>query len=130
MNFPKNLKYSKEHTWVKIEEQIGIIGVSDFAQSQLGEIVYVDFPNVGDEFEQDQVFGSIEALKTVSDLFMPIAGEIIEINEEINDNPELVNDQPYTSGWLIKIKASNLDENHTLMNASDYSDSTKNDQTK
>ncbi len=130
MNFPKNLKYSKEHTWVKIEEQIGIIGVSDFAQSQLGEIVYVDFPNVGDEFEQDQVFGSIEALKTVSDLFMPIAGEIIEINEEINDNPELVNNQPYTSGWLIKIKASNLDENHTLMNASDYSDSTKNDQTK
>ena len=130
MNFPKNLKYSKEHTWVKIEEQIGIIGVSDFAQSQLGEIVYVDFPNVGDEFEQDQVFGSIEALKTVSDLFMPIAGEIIEINEEINDNHELVNDQPYTSGWLIKIKASNLDENHTLMNASDYSDSTKNDQTK
>ena len=130
MNFPKNLKYSKEHTWVKIEEQIGIIGISDFAQSQLGEIVYVDFPNVGDEFEQDQVFGSIEALKTVSDLFMPIAGEIIEINEEINDNPELVNNQPYTSGWLIKIKASNLDENHTLMNASDYSDSTKNDQTK
>ena len=92
--------------------------------------MYVDFPNVGDEFEQDQVFGSIEALKTVSDLFMPIAGEIIEINEEINDNPELVNNQPYTSGWLIKIKASNLDENHTLMNASDYSDSTKNDQTK
>tara|TARA_B100000508_G_C11412376_1_gene253938 strand:- start:135 stop:521 length:387 start_codon:yes stop_codon:yes gene_type:complete len=124
MNFPKNLKYSKEHTWVKIENEIGIVGISDFAQSQLGEIVYVDLPNVSDEFEQDEIFGSIEALKTVSDLFMPISGEIIEINEDINDSPEEVNKEPYSNGWLIKIKPNNLDELNGLFNADRYGELT------
>ncbi len=124
MNFPKNLKYSKEHTWVKIENEIGIVGISDFAQSQLGEIVYVDLPNFGDEFEQDEIFGSIEALKTVSDLFMPISGEIIEINDGINVSPEEVNKEPYSNGWLIKIKPNNLDELNGLFNADSYGELT------
>jgi len=127
MNFPENLQYSKEHTWIKIEDEIGIIGISDFAQNQLGEIVYVDLPNIGDEFEQDEVFGSIEALKTVSDLFMPISGEIIETNEDINDSPEEVNKQPYTNGWLIKIKPNNLDELNGLLNANSYGKLTNDD---
>jgi glycine cleavage system H protein len=127
MNFPENLKYSKEHTWVKIQDEIGIVGISDFAQSQLGEIVYVDLPNVGDEFEQDETFGSIEALKTVSDLFMPISGEVLEINEDINDNPEEVNKEPYSNGWLIKIKPNNLDELNDLLSADSYSESTNED---
>lgn len=127
MNFPEDLKYSKEHTWIKIENQIGIVGISDFAQNQLGEIVYVDLPNIGDEFDQDEVFGSIEALKTVSDLFMPVSGEVIEINEAINDNPEEVNSVPYTTGWLIKIKPKNLSELDTLLNNEDYSETTNSD---
>lgn len=127
MNFPENLKYSKEHTWIKIQDEIGIVGISDFAQSQLGEIVYVDLPNIGDEFEQDEVFGSIEALKTVSDLFMPISGEIIETNEDINDNPEEVNQKPYSNGWLIKIKPNNLDELNGLLNAQSYGELTNDD---
>ena len=127
MNFPEDLKYSKEHTWIKIENQIGIVGISDFAQNQLGEIVYVDLPNIGDEFDQDEVFGSIEALKTVSDLFMPISGEVIEINEAINDSPEDVNSKPYTTGWLIKIKPKNLGELDTLLNNEDYSETTNSD---
>ena len=127
MNFPEDLKYSKEHTWIKIENEIGIVGISDFAQNQLGEIVYVDLPNIGDEFDQDEVFGSIEALKTVSDLFMPISGEVIEINEAINDSPEDVNSEPYTTGWLIKIKPKNISELDALLNNEDYSETTNSD---
>ena len=122
-----NLYFPKEHTWIKIENQIGIVGISDFAQNQLGEIVYVDLPNIGDEFDQDEVFGSIEALKTVSDLFMPVSGEVIEINEAINDSPEEVNSEPYTAGWLIKIKPKNLSELDTLLNNEGYSETTNSD---
>lgn len=127
MTYPEKLKYSKEHTWVKIENEIGIVGISDFAQNQLGEIVYVDLPDIGDEFGQDEIFGSIEALKTVSDLFMPISGAVIEINENINDNPENINNKPYTDGWLIRIAPSNLDELKKLLSLSNYRETTKTD---
>ena len=120
MNFPEDLKYSKEHTWIKIENEIGIVGISDFAQNQLGEIVYVDLPNIGDEFDQDEVFGSIEALKTVSDLFMPISGEIVEINENIDSKPEIINSSPYDDGWLIKIKILKNSEIDSLLSYESY----------
>lgn len=112
--------YSKEHTWLKIDDNIGVVGITDFAQKELGEIVYVEFPNLGDEFEQDEVFGSIEAVKTVSDLFMPASGKIIEINEDLNNNPTLVNNKPFDSGWLIKIEITNAQELENLLNENDY----------
>tara|TARA_R110000823_G_scaffold307312_1_gene429942 strand:- start:10168 stop:10590 length:423 start_codon:yes stop_codon:yes gene_type:complete len=120
MKLPENLKYSKEHTWIKVTDSIGTVGITDFAQKELGEIVYVDLPNVGDEFDQNEVFGSVEALKTVSDLFIPIKGEIIEIQEALNDTPKAVNDTPYSDGWMIKIKIDNTEELNTLLTAEEY----------
>ena len=120
MENSKEIYYSKEHTWLKIGNEIGTVGITDFAQGQLGEIVYVDLPNVSDNFNQDEVFGSVEALKTVSDLFMPLSGEIVEINEELMDNPTFVNDKPFDEGWLVKIKISDLDELLNLLNQEDY----------
>jgi len=126
METTKDLYFSKEHTWIKIENEIGIVGISHFAQSELGEIVYVDLPNIGVDFNQDDVFGSLEALKTVSDLFMPLSGEIIELNDELMDNPTYVNDKPFTNGWMVKIKIKNPEELKNLLDAKAYQQFTEN----
>ena len=120
MEFLNNLKYSKEHTWLLIDGDTGTIGITEFAQSELGEIVYVDLPSVGKQFKKDEVFGSVEAVKTTSDLFMPIGGEVIEVNTSLKDNAALVNTASYSEGWMIKIKVSNLDELNTLLSAEQY----------
>lgn len=104
MNFPKDLKYTKDHEWVKIEGNTATIGITEFAQRELGDIVYVEVETVGETIETGEVFGTVEAVKTVSDLFMPLEGEIIEFNEELEGSPELVNDSPYGEGWMIKVK--------------------------
>jgi glycine cleavage system H protein len=106
MNFPDELKYTKDHEWVKIEGDIAIIGVTDFAQKELGDIVYVEVETIGETLEAGEVFGTVEAVKTVSDLFMPVTGEILEFNGELESSPELVNDAPYTEGWMVKVKLS------------------------
>lgn len=120
METPDNLYYSKEHTWIKIENETGTIGITAFAQSELGEIVYVDLPSVGDEFNQDEVFGSVEALKTVSDLFMPLMGEVTAVNDDLLDSPTLVNEEPFEEGWMIKIKIKDLEELSNLLSKADY----------
>ncbi len=104
MNFPAELKYTKEHEWVRVEGNIAYVGITDFAQKELGDIVYVDISALGDSVAADEVFGSVEAVKTVSDLFMPVAGKVIETNPELDTNPELVNKDPYGKGWMIKIE--------------------------
>ena len=119
MNFPENLLYSKDHEWVKIEDEIATIGITDFAQSELGDIVFVDVDTLGESLDNDAVFGTIEAVKTVSDMFMPLPGKIEEVNEELEDNPELVNSDPYGKGWVVKIKLSSTDTAH-LMDHSAY----------
>ncbi|SEG07322.1 glycine cleavage system protein GcvH [Algoriphagus boritolerans] len=121
MKFPQELKYTKDHEWVKIEGDIAIIGITEFAQKELGDIVYVEVETVGETIQAGEVFGSVEAVKTVSDLFMPITGEILEFNEELNSSPELVNDSPYESGWMIKIKISD-DSQADLLDAAEYSE--------
>ena len=103
MNFPEDLKYSKEHTWMRIDGNSGTIGITEFAQSELGEIVYPDLPNIGNSFEQDKIFGTVEAIKTVSDLFMPVSGKVIETNKKLLQEPTLINNDPYGEGWMIKI---------------------------
>jgi glycine cleavage system H protein len=120
MNIPTELYYSKEHTWLKIESDIGIIGITDFAQSELGEIVYVDLPNNGYTFKQHEVFGSVEALKTVSDLFMPISGKVIETNKALLKDPTLVNNEPFTNGWMMKIEIESKEELSNLLPAAEY----------
>jgi len=120
MQFPSDYKYSKEHTWLLVEGNTGTVGITEFAQSELGEIVYVDLPSVGKQFKKDEVFGSVEAVKTTSDLFMPIGGEVIEVNTSLKDNAALVNTASYSEGWMIKIKVSNLDELNTLLSAEQY----------
>ena len=104
MNFPVELKYTKDHEWVKIDGDIATIGVTDFAQKELGDIVYVEVETIGETIEAGEVFGTVEAVKTVSDLFMPVTGEILEFNGELESSPELVNDAPYTEGWMVKVK--------------------------
>ena len=106
MNFPQELKYTKDHEWVKIEGDIAIVGITDFAQKELGDIVYVEVETLGETVEAGEVFGTVEAVKTVSDLFMPLTGEIIEFNSELESSPEMVNDSPYEEGWMIKVKIS------------------------
>lgn len=120
MNFPENLKYSKEHEWVRIEGETAVIGITAHAQNELGEIIYVDVTSEGETLEKDAVFGSIEAVKTVSDLFMPLAGEVLEVNPELEDKPELVNEDPYGKGWIVKVAVSNLSEIDDLLSAADY----------
>ncbi len=120
MNFPEDLKYSKEHTWLRISDNIGTIGITEFAQSELGEIVYADLPNDGFGFEQDKVFGSVEAIKTVSDLFMPVSGKVIETNKKLLQTPTFVNDDPYGEGWMMKIEITNPAEIENLLNATAY----------
>lgn len=120
MNFPSELKYTKEHEWVRVEGDEAVIGITDFAQSELGDIVFVDIDTEGEDVEVDSVFGTIEAVKTVSDLFMPIAGNILEINPEIDNAPELVNEDPYGKGWLIRIKLANPSDAEGLLTADQY----------
>jgi len=120
MNFPADLKFSKEHEWVRVEGNTGYIGISDFAQKELGDIVYVEIESVGDTFAKDAVFGTVEAVKTVSDLFMPVSGKVLEKNAGLNDNPEAVNTDPYGKGWMIKIEFTNAAELDSLMDADAY----------
>jgi|TARA_B110000967_G_C18757136_1_gene495922 glycine cleavage system H protein len=120
MSVPKNLKYTNDHEWVKIEDGIATIGITHFAQGELGDIVYVEVDTIGESLGKEEVFGSVEAVKTVSDLFMPISGEIIEFNESLESNPEKVNENPYENGWMIKIKASNISELDDLLSPEDY----------
>lgn len=122
MNIPKDLKYTKDHEWVKIDGDVATVGVTDFAQSELGDIVYVEVDTVGETIAMEEEFGSIEAVKTVSDLFMPLSGKIVEFNAALEQDPELVNKDPYGAGWMIKIKLSDLSEVASLMSAEDYSD--------
>ena len=120
MEFPNDLKYSKEHTWIRVQENIGTIGITEFAQSELGEIVYADLPNVGYSFQQDEVFGSVEAIKTVSDLFMPVSGKIIETNKQLLKEPTLINSAPFENGWLIKIEIKDVAELEKLLSTNEY----------
>lgn len=121
MNLPADLKYSKEHEWVKVHDDgTATIGITDFAQSELGDIVFVELEEEGFEFSIDDIFGTVEAVKTVSELFAPIDGEVIEVNENLEDNPELVNDDPYNEGWMIKVKISDSAQLDDLMNAEEY----------
>ena len=110
MKFPKELKYSKDHEWIRVENEIAVIGITSFAQNELGDIVYVDIDSEGETLEKDEVFGSVEAVKTVSDLFMPVQGQVIEFNEKLEHNPELINTDPYESGWIIKISINDKQE--------------------
>ena len=119
MNIPENLKYTKDHEWMSIEGDVATIGITDFAQGELGDIVYVEIEKIGENFLKEEVFGTVEAVKTVSDLFMPVTGEIIDINESLNEKPELVNEDPYGQGWMIKIKlkSSGISD---LLNSEEY----------
>ena len=122
MKIPVDLKYTKDHEWVRIEGNIATVGVTDFAQSELGDIVFVEIETLDEELEKEEVFGSVEAVKTVSDLFMPIGGTIIEINENIESAPELVNSDPYGEGWMIKIEINESSDIENLLTAAAYSD--------
>lgn len=119
-NIPSNLKYSKDHEWIRTEGSVAYIGITDFAQGQLGDIVFVDVTTEGETFEADEVFGTIEAVKTVSDAFMPVSGEILEFNSALEDAPETVNKDPYGDGWMIKISLSNPEQVDMLMDAAAY----------
>ncbi|MFC5192550.1 glycine cleavage system protein GcvH [Algoriphagus aquatilis] len=119
MNFPQELKYTKDHEWVKIEGDIATVGITDFAQKELGDIVYVEVETVGETIEAGEVFGTVEAVKTVSDLFMPLTGEILEFNSELESSPEMVNESPYENGWMVKVKISG-DLPSDLMDADSY----------
>jgi len=120
MNIPENLKYTKDHEWVKIEGDTATIGITDFAQSELGDVVFVEVDAVGEELDKEETFGSIEAVKTVSDLFMPLGGEVTEFNEELEDAPDTINKDPYGKGWIIKMKISDASEADDLMSAEEY----------
>ncbi|AUC83294.1 glycine cleavage system protein GcvH [Lacinutrix sp. Bg11-31] len=120
MNIPSELKYTKDHEWVKIEGDVITIGITDFAQSELGDIVYVEVETLDETLDAEEVFGTVEAVKTVSDLFLPVAGEIIEFNESLEDEPEKVNSDPYGEGWMVKVKVSDVSELDSLLSAEDY----------
>ena len=120
MNIPSELKYTKDHEWIKVEGDILTVGITDFAQGELGDIVYVEVETVDETFEADEVFGTVEAVKTVSDLFLPVSGEIIEFNETLEDEPEKVNSDPYGEGWMVKIKMSDKSQLDDLLDAEDY----------
>ena len=120
MNFPDQLKYTKDHEWIKVEGNIAIIGITDFAQGELGDIVYVDINTVGDTLSSEAVFGTVEAVKTVSDLFMPVSGKVLEVNPGLESNPEAVNKDPYGQGWMIKVEMTNVTEADHLLSADAY----------
>ena len=120
MNFPQNLKYTNEHEWICVEGDIAYVGITDYAQEQLGDIVFVDIPTVGETLEANETFGTIEVVKTISDLFLPVAGEVLEQNESLEENPELVNKDPYGEGWLIKMKPADIKDIDGLLDAEAY----------
>ena len=120
MNIPENLKYTKDHEWIKIDSDIATIGITSFAQSELGDIVFIDVDTEGEELEKEEVFGTIEAVKTVSDLFMPVSGEVTEFNQVLEDNPELINTDPYGDGWIIKVCISDISTLDDLLSSDEY----------
>ena len=120
MKIPSDLKYSKDHEWIKVDGDKATIGITDFAQRELGDIVYVEIESLGEELDEQSVFGTVEAVKTVSDLFMPLNGEVLEFNTALEDTPEAVNEDPYESGWMIKIRIQNPDQLNELLNADQY----------
>ena len=120
MNFPADLKYTKDHEWIRVDGDVAYVGITDYAQGELGEIVFVDITTEGEVVAEEEVFGTIEAVKTVSDLFMPVSGEVIEANAELDDKPELVNEDVYGNGWLIKISVSDPSERDELRSAAEY----------
>lgn len=122
MEIKPELKYTKDHEWISIDGEIATIGITDYAQGELGDIVYVEIESLGEELSKEEIFGSVEAVKTVSDLFIPVSGEITEMNENLEDNPELINDDPYGDGWIIKMKISDISELASLLSADDYKD--------
>ena len=120
MNFPQNVKYTNEHEWIRLEGDVAYVGITDYAQEQLGDIVFVDIPTEGETLEAGEVFGTIEVVKTISDLFLPVAGEVVEQNPSLEENPELVNKDPYGEGWLIKMKPANAADLDNLLDAEGY----------
>ena len=120
MNTPDNLLYTNEHEWIRVEGSEAFVGITDYAQSELGDIVFVELPNTNDEFEKNDVFGTIEAVKTLADLFLPVSGKIVEVNEKIENEPELINSDPYNDGWLIKMSILNPDELDEILKPEDY----------
>ena len=120
MNIPENLKYTKDHEWIKVDGDTATVGITDYAQGELGDIVFVEIETEGENLEKEEVFGTVEAVKTVSDIFMPISGEVVEVNPKLEDSPEIVNKDPYGEGWLIKVKLSNSSEVDDLLDASKY----------
>lgn len=122
MNIPENLRYTKEHEWLKTEGDTAVVGITDFAQNELGDIVFIEVETIGESLDKEETFGTIEAVKTVSDMFMPIAGEVIEFNEALGDNPEKVNQDPYGEGWIVKIRISNPSQLEELLDAKSYSE--------
>jgi glycine cleavage system H protein len=120
MNFPAELKYTKDHEWIKVEGNVATVGITEFAQSELGDIVYVDVTSLGKEVAKDEVFGTVEAVKTVSDLFMPVTGTVTEVNPALNNQPELVNSDPYGEGWMVKITVADVADVDSLLSADDY----------
>ena len=124
MEIRENLKYTKDHEWISIDGDIATVGITDFAQSELGDIVYVEVDTIEENLNKDDVFGTVEAVKTVSDLFIPVSGEILEFNESLNDNPELINESPYDEGWIIKMRVENGDQLSELLDSKSYSEIT------
>lgn len=122
MDVKENLKYTKDHEWVKLDGNIATVGITDFAQGELGDIVYVEVDTIDETLDKDEVFGTVEAVKTVSDLFLPMSGKIIEFNDSLSDSPESINDSPYEKGWIIKVEVSNPEEINELLNNNDYSE--------
>lgn len=122
MNFPSELKYTKDHEWIKVNGNEAVIGITEFAQRELGDIVYIDINTIGAEVAKDEVFGTVEAVKTVSDLFMPVTGTVLELNEKLDSAPELVNQDPYGDGWMVKIEIKSADELDNLLSADEYKD--------
>ncbi|EXY24341.1 glycine cleavage system protein GcvH [Bacteroides fragilis] len=120
MNFPQNVKYTNEHEWIRLEGDVAYVGITDYAQEQLGDIVFVDIPTEGETLEAEEVFGTIEVVKTISDLFLPVAGEVVEQNPALEENPELVNKDPYGEGWLIKMNPANAADLDNLLDAEGY----------
>jgi glycine cleavage system H protein len=120
MNIPENLKYTKDHEWIKVDGDTATVGITDYAQGELGDIVFVEIETEGEELEKEEVFGTVEAVKTVSDIFMPISGEVVEVNPKLEDSPEIANKDPYGEGWLIKVKLSDSSEIDDLLDASKY----------
>lgn len=124
-NVPEDLHYSKDHEWVRVEGNDAVIGITDYAQNSLGDVVYVELPKVGDEFAANESFGSVESVKAVSEVFTPVSGSVVEVNETLNDEPEKVNQTPYTAGWMIRVRMANPGEVDSLLTAAEYEDFTK-----